>query len=283
MHLWFGFIGIAPALFAACLTFAVIVECASRVVRGRPPQWRAMWLSAVAGISSIGVKHVVGPLLVLPIHLFLSRFAVVHIDMWNPLSWLAIFLARDLISYWGHRLEHATPWLWASHAVHHSFEKMSPSVSTRVPWMEMIYKIPLSLWMPLVGIDIRLIIGIDVCAALISILQHTEAFPAKPNGLLQRVFVVPSHHRVHHGTNTIYLDKNFGAVLCIWDKMFGTFQAETESARYGVLGRKLDSAPDMIWGKYPDLIRPRIEAARTAIAEADMIPLGIRSLATQIR
>ncbi len=101
MRMWCGFIGIAPALFAACLTLAVIAECASRVLRGRPLQWRAMWLSAVAGVGSIGVKHIVGPLLVLPTHLFLSRHAVVHLDMWNPLSWLAIFLARDLISYWG--------------------------------------------------------------------------------------------------------------------------------------------------------------------------------------
>jgi len=107
--------------------------------------------------------------------------------------------------------------------------------------------------MPLVGVDFRLVIGIDVIAALISIAQHTELFPPKPTGFLQRFFIVPSHHRVHHGSNDPYLDKNFGAVLCIWDKLFGTFEPETVPVQYGILGRPLESARDMVLGKYPDL------------------------------
>jgi len=130
---------------------------------------------------------------------------------------------------------------------------MSPSCAMRVPWMENLYKIPASLWMPLVGVDFRLVIGIDVIAALLSIAQHTELFPAKPTGVLQRFFIVPSHHRVHHGSNDPYLDKNFGAVSCIWDKLFGTFEPETVPVQYGILGRPLESARDMVLGKYPDL------------------------------
>ena len=123
--------------------------------------------------------------------------------------------------------------------------------------MENIYKIPFGLWMPLIGFDFRLVVGIDTLAALISIAQHTDRFPAKPTGWLQRVFIVPSHHRVHHGTNEVYLDKNFGAVLCIWDKAFGTFQPEVEPARFGILGRPLDRRRDMVLGGYPDLLRNR--------------------------
>ncbi len=232
----------------------VTAEIGSRVFAGRSLPLRQWKLSAVAGFTFMAGKHVIGYALIIPIHLFLFQFRLFELDLWNPLVWIGIFLARDLVSYGMHRAEHRFSILWASHAIHHSFEEMSPSCAMRVPWMEAIYKAPATLWMPLLGVDIRLVIGIDVIAALVSIAQHTELFPAKPKGLLQRWFIVPSHHRVHHGSDDIYLDKNFGAVLCIWDRMFGTFQPEIQPATYGILGRPLDTPKDMVLGKYPDLV-----------------------------
>lgn len=255
MRLWFTYLRLAPTLLALGVALTVVLELACRLIQGRRLPLRAMRLSAVAGFVYLGGKYVARFTLILPLYLVLYRYRLFDLDPWNPLVWVAVFLMRDLVSYWMHRTEHRVTWLWASHSIHHSFEEMSPSCATRVPWMENFYKAPFGLWMPLLGFDFRLAVGIDVAAALISIVQHTEAFPAKADGWLQRWFIVPSHHRVHHGTNDVYLDKNFGAVLCIWDRIFGTFQPETEPVRYGILGRPLASARDMVLGQYPDLVK----------------------------
>ncbi|MEZ5342201.1 MAG: sterol desaturase family protein [Acidimicrobiales bacterium] len=218
MHLWFAFIENAPRVFASGAAATVILEAVHRWLTGRSIPYRQWGLSAVAGFTFLGSKLIFGYALIAPLHLFVFRFRLLDLDLWNPFVWLAIFLLRDLVSYAVHRMEHSITWLWASHSIHHSFQEMSPSCAVRVPWMENLYKIPAGLWMPLLGVDFRLVVGIDVIAALVSIAQHTELFPAKPNGLIQRVFIVPSHHRVHHGSNDHYLDKNFGAVLCVWDR-----------------------------------------------------------------
>ncbi len=254
MNLWFAFTERAPLVMAVGVTLTVGAELVARRLTGRAIPAGEMKLSAVAAFSFMAVKVVAGYGLLLPVHVFVYRYRLFEVDLWNPLTWLGIFLVRDLVSYWAHRIEHTNKWLWASHSIHHSFETMSPSCATRIPWMENVYKIPFGLWMPLIGFDFRLVVGIDTLAALISIAQHTDRFPAKPEGLLQRVFIVPSHHRVHHGTNQRYLDKNFGAVLCIWDKLFGTFEPETEPARFGILGRPLNRRRDMVLGRYPDLL-----------------------------
>lgn len=254
MNLWFAFTDRAPLVLTVGVAVTVGAELVSRRLSGRAVPFDEMKLSAVAGFSFMAVKVVAGYALALPVHLFVYRFRLFELDLWNPLTWLGIFLMRDFVSYWAHRIEHGNRWLWASHSIHHSFETMSPSCATRIPWMENLYKIPFGLWMPLIGFDFRLVVGIDTLAALISILQHTDRFPAKPEGWLQRVFIVPSHHRVHHGTNEAYLDKNFGAVLCVWDKLFGTFQPEVEPARFGILGRPLNRRRDMVLGRYPDLL-----------------------------
>lgn len=255
MGLWFTWVRLAPVVFVLGVAGTVALEVASRKLRHRPLPTREMRLSAVAGFVFIGAKYVAKYSVILPLFMLVYEHRLFDLDPLNPLVWVAVFLVRDFVYYWVHRAEHTLPWLWASHAIHHSFEEMSPSCSTRIPWMENFYKIPTSLWMPLLGFDVRLMVGIDVLAALLSIVQHTEAFPARPDGWLQRWFIVPSHHRVHHGVNERYLDRNFGAVLCVWDRLFGTFEPETEPVRYGVLGRPLNHTRDMLLGGYPDLVK----------------------------
>ena len=260
MDIWFWFAGVAPTVFAICATATVIGEVVCRLLTGRSLPLHEWWLSTVAGVSFMATKYLFGYAVILPLHLFVYQFRLVELDLWNPWSWLLIFMIRDFVSYWNHRGEHRFAFFWASHSIHHSFEEMSPSCAMRVPWMETFYKAPTTLWLPLLGVDIRIVVGLDVIAALVSILQHSEHFPAKRSGIMQRFLIVPSHHRVHHGTNQIYLDKNFGAVLCIWDRLFGTFQAEIEPATYGVLGRSLNSPKDMVFGKYPDLALAAVRA-----------------------
>ena len=254
MNLWFLFTEYAPEIFVAGIATIVVADLATRLFKGRELPLTEMKLSTVSAAFFMVAKFAAKYSIILPIHLFVYQFRLFELDLASPYTWLLVFLIRDFVSYWAHRLEHKVSWLWASHAIHHSFEEMTPSCSIRLPWMENFYKVPFTLWMPLMGFDIRMVVAIDILAALISVAQHNEFFKANPNGLMQKVFIVPSHHRVHHGTNEKYLDKNFGAVLCVWDKAFGTFQPETEPATYGILGRPLNSPKDMLLGKYPDLI-----------------------------
>ena len=162
-----------------------------------------------------------------------------------------MFLIRDLVYYTEHRIEHRVRALWASHMIHHSPETIGAATAIRLPWMEALYKPWFSLWMPLIGFDPLLSIALDAFAAIISIWQHSPR--ASAPRAIGWFAVTPSAHRVHHGSNAEYLDKNFGAVLIVWDRLFGTYQAEVAPVRFGITTDKLDSTREVLTGGYPAL------------------------------
>jgi sterol desaturase/sphingolipid hydroxylase (fatty acid hydroxylase superfamily) len=163
--------------------------------------------------------------------------------------------------------------LWASHLVHHSPERIGFTTAVRVPWMEAVYKPWLSLWVPLLGFNPLAFIALDILAATIGQLQHTEA--CRRRTVLDSVFVTPSAHRVHHGSNDKYIDKNFGAVLIVWDRMFGTYEPEVEPVVYGI-GREhaIDTPYEALVGGYPELFRQSREAVRSS----GSLTAGVRHL-----
>ncbi len=149
----------------------------------------------------------------------------------NPfLYWLVLVIAEDFLYYWLHRFDHEIRFFWATHITHHSSQKMNFTVGFRSsvfqPLYRFIYFIPLALC-GYSAIDIALVYS---ATQIWGILVHTELI--KKMGWLEYVFVTPSHHRVHHGSNPKYLDKNMGMFLIIWDKMFGTFQQELSAEEY---------------------------------------------------
>lgn len=148
-------------------------------------------------------------------------------------SWTAVFLLVDLAYYWSHRLSHQINLLWAGHVVHHSSEEYNLAVALRQSSLHglftWIFYVPLAL----LGIPWTMYVA---CYALNLVYQfwiHTRAV-GKLGRLAEWVLNTPSHHRVHHGVNPKYLDKNHGGVLIIWDRIFGTFQAEEEEPVYGI-------------------------------------------------
>jgi sterol desaturase/sphingolipid hydroxylase (fatty acid hydroxylase superfamily) len=151
-----------------------------------------------------------------------------------------LIIAEDFMFYWLHRVDHFCRLFWAVHVTHHSSEEFNFTVGFRSsvfqPLYRFIYFIPLSL-IGFKGIDIMFAYS---ATQIFGILVHTQT--VRKLGFLEYILVTPSHHRVHHGSNARYLDKNMGMFLIIWDKMFGTFQAEEESdpVKYG-LTTKLDS------------------------------------------
>lgn len=214
--------------------------------------------SITSALAYFLVKGVVSKGLMFGVALAVYEHRLFDLDWTSPVVWLGVFLARDLFSYVIHRAEHRVRVLWASHLVHHSIERFSFTSATRLPWMESLYKPVLVLWVPFLGFHPAAQAAMGTLVLLFGQLQHTEL--GRRRTILDLVFVTPSAHRVHHGSNPEYLDKNFGSMLIVWDRLFGTYAPETVPVRYGLAGGKRVATPaQALVGGYPALVR----AART--------------------
>lgn len=150
-------------------------------------------------------------------------------------SWLLLFFAEDLCYYWFHRLHHEVRLLWAAHVNHHSSQYFNLSTALRQPWFTPITG-PI-FWLPLalLGYPPAMILTAEAISLIYQFWIHTEVVKKLP-APIEWLFNTPSHHRVHHGKNVPYLDRNHGGVLIIWDRLFGTFAPEdaAEPVRYGI-------------------------------------------------
>jgi sterol desaturase/sphingolipid hydroxylase (fatty acid hydroxylase superfamily) len=163
------------------------------------------------------------------------RFFTLPVNWW--LSWIICFFADDLSYYWYHRMSHQVRFWWASHAVHHSSDKFSLSAGLRVPWTSNITGTFLFwAWMPLIGIEPVMVIFMKSVSVIYQFWVHTETIKKLPRWF-EAIFNTPSHHRVHHGSDIEYLDKNHAGTLIVWDKMFGTFREESHKPEYGLTKR----------------------------------------------
>ena len=147
-------------------------------------------------------------------------------------------LGWDFLYYWNHRLSHESRWLWAVHVVHHSSERYNLSTALRQPVAEGVtLTVPYGL-LGLLGVRPRLIEHARGINLIYQFWIHTETI--RRLGRLEKLLNTPSHHRVHHGSNSRYLDRNHGSILIIWDRLFGTFEDEDEPVVYG-LTRNVES------------------------------------------
>ena len=147
--------------------------------------------------------------------------------------WVLAFVLIDLVFYIYHRLSHRVRFLWAIHMSHHSSEEMNFAVSLRQAWFAPLSKLPFFAVLPLLGMDPTIAVIAGVVSTLWGVVGHTQIVDKL--GPLEIVFNTPSHHRVHHGANKEYIDKNYGNLFIIWDKMFGTFEPENEPVKYGLV------------------------------------------------
>lgn len=152
-----------------------------------------------------------------------------------PVLWwtlLLMLLGQDFFYYWSHRGHHVIRILWACHVVHHSSRKFNLSTALRQPWTS------LTVWpfyLPLIALGVH-----PAALAFLSSVNlvyqfwiHTERI-GKLHRAFEFVFNTPSHHRVHHASQGGYLDRNFGGILIVWDRLFGSFVPETESCEFGL-------------------------------------------------
>lgn len=162
-----------------------------------------------------------------------SHYRLVDNLEMNSINFLVLLLSIDFIFYWVHRWGHTINIMWAAHSPHHSAEEMNFFVALRASITQRLFSF-LFFWpLTIVGFrpaDIYMMTAIHL---FISFLHHTELIPKLWNWI-EYLFTTPSHHRVHHGINFKYLDKNFGEFLIIWDRLFGTYAEEDEKVVYGM-------------------------------------------------
>jgi len=153
-----------------------------------------------------------------------------------PNTWyflLLLLLLQDFVFYWFHRTGHTINVFWAAHMPHHSSEEHNLSVGIRASFTQRLFQFVFFDWiLVLIGFSPEAVYAMAAVHLLLAYWHHTQVI--KRLGWFEKYFVTPSHHRVHHGVNPQYIDKNYSEFLIIWDKLFGTFEEEDEEICYGV-------------------------------------------------
>ncbi|WP_410220656.1 sterol desaturase family protein [Pedobacter sp.] len=150
----------------------------------------------------------------------------------NIWVWIILFIGVDFFYYWFHRMSHQINALWAAHIVHHQSEEYNLTVALRQSWFQGWFSWVFYLPLAFIGFDPIMFLTLSSFNTLYQFWIHTRAI--KNMGFLEYIINTPSHHRVHHGSNPKYIDKNHAGTLIIWDRMFGTFQKEEEEVYYGI-------------------------------------------------
>ncbi|TAF63600.1 MAG: fatty acid hydroxylase family protein [Cytophagales bacterium] len=193
---------------------------------------------AITNINIGATQQVIGVLLkLIPIAIYeivYHNFSFQWIDnsQFNWWVFWAAFIGWDFCYYWAHRMSHEINLLWSGHVVHHQSEEYNLSVALRQSWFQGIWTAPFYLPLALIGFDTTTIILVSGLNLIYQYWIHTEMI--QKMGILEWVMNTPSHHRVHHGRNPEYIDKNHAGVFIIWDRMFGTFQPEVAKPVYGI-------------------------------------------------
>ena len=178
------------------------------------------------------VVNVVWKLAVVTVYAALYELTPIRLDAGDWWVWVLLFFGDDLAYYWFHRVSHESRVFWASHVVHHSSQHYNLSTALRQTWVPMTY---LPFWLPLLllGFAPWMVLLAQSWSLIYQFFLHTERVGRLPRPL-EAVLNTPSHHRVHHGANEQYLDRNYGGILVVWDRLFRSFEPEGERVQYGL-------------------------------------------------
>ena len=214
----------------AVLLFTLIEYGVSYFSDHKSYEKRETFGSVMIGLGNLAVN------LLMKMVLLYAAVWIYNLLPWRvELNWwtlIACFVAYDCCSYWSHRISHFNRFFWATHVVHHSAEHYNLTVAFRQSWVQhfkTVFFIPVAL----MGFHPVIFFVASQLSTLYQFWVHTERI-GKLHPFVERYFGTPSSHRVHHGSQAKYLDKNFGAVFMIWDHLFGTFQYEEEKPIYGL-------------------------------------------------
>jgi len=191
------------------------------------------WSSLAMGIGNV-LTGFVTKAMIFGLFTLLYKWRIFTLDDTKWWFWVLLFLADDFSYYWFHRTAHNVNWFWASHVVHHSSQHYNLAAALRQTWTgNATGSFLFWAWMPLIGFHPVWVLLMQQISLIYQFWIHTETVRQCPKWV-EFIFNTPSHHRVHHGTDLKYLDKNHGGILIIWDRIFGSFQPEEERPVYGL-------------------------------------------------
>lgn len=225
-----------PAVLVISLLEAIVLLGLSAAGRsGTPYNWREAGVSVIdLLIRQYGLVFLFS--ISAPVYAIAARHLLWHWPLDSAGSILALMLAIEFCYYWYHRTAHRVRWFWASHSVHHSPNQLNLATSYRLGWTGKLTGTGL-FYTPLVwlGVPPRLVAGMVTLNLLYQFWLHATWIPKL--GWLEYIFNTPSAHRVHHAANAEYLDANYGGILIIFDRLFGTYVAERADLppRYGLV------------------------------------------------
>jgi sterol desaturase/sphingolipid hydroxylase (fatty acid hydroxylase superfamily) len=225
--------GMMGIVLAASIVEAVVLH---RIHKGtdRAFDWHEFWIS-LADLAGRKLLALLPLSLAAPVFDFAWTHRIYTVEANTALSILLLFIGQEFFYYWYHRTAHTVRFFWANHAVHHSPNQLTLSSAYRLGWLTKltgsgIFFTPLS-WL---GVKPEVVLAVVSINLLYQFWLHATWIPKL--GWLEYVFNTPSAHRVHHASNARYLDANFGGVLIVFDRLFGTYVAEhaDEPCRYGL-------------------------------------------------
>jgi sterol desaturase/sphingolipid hydroxylase (fatty acid hydroxylase superfamily) len=200
------------------------------LARMRGYEWKDASASVAMGLGNFAIS-LFTKALALGLYTFVGQYALFEIPYawW---AWALVLVGDDFCYYWFHRIHHEVRLFWAAHENHHSSRYFNLSTALRQSWTTPITG-PI-FWAPLalIGFPPLMILGAQAVSLIYQYWIHTELIDRM--GGFERFFNTPSHHRVHHGRNVQYLDRNYAGILILWDKLFGTFEPEGEPLDYGL-------------------------------------------------
>ena len=215
---------------------AILIEALYyRFILSRPYSWTVTGSNLVVAAGRLATDAATkGAVLFVYLAAYEVRLFDIPMNLWE--SWVALFFAVEVAYYWLHRYSHEIRWMWAQHSVHHSAQQITLSTAYRLGWTQFvagpwIFLIPLC-W---IGFDPRAVMLMYAASLLWQFWLHTEIVGKL--GWFELIFNTPSNHRVHHAVEPEYLDRNYGGVLIIWDKLWGTYAEERDAApiTYGLV------------------------------------------------
>ncbi len=223
-----------PVIFAAIPAFVLTMGIEALLLRRRP-ELRGYTLRDSAGSLAMGLGYLAlnagWKIVVLGVFAWLYQFRLFDIHP-GPLAWLALLVVEDLCMYWSHRTAHEVRLLWCAHHHHHSSTHYNLSTALRQSWTEQLVTPVFWAILPLLGFPVEMIVVQMALNLLYQYWLHTELIGDM--GRFGWVFNTPAFHRVHHGRNPEYLDRNYGGIFIVWDRLFGTFEPERAPVDYGV-------------------------------------------------
>lgn len=215
----------------------VLLLSGERIAHGLRSERRWNNRDAAANVSItvayLGLDVLVGHILPVGLMAWLYEHARLVSLPVGAAGWLLAFLLHDLAWYVDHRLSHRVGLLWAMHHVHHSSREYNMTVASRGFLLDNTIARPMFYLLPVLGVSPFHFITLRVVISVFGILQHTRMVGRLP--LFDGWLATPSNHRVHHGQDTLYLDRNFGEVLVLWDRLLSTYQRERQEPTFGVI------------------------------------------------